>query len=277
MTAALFSLALDLAQGMALVKILVAVLMVVGLSLLAEHVSPRIAGVVSGYPLGAAISLFFIGYDLGPEFAARSAVYTAAGLAATQAFAAAYFLASWRMNGRPRLPAVLISTVVGLAGFFAVALAMHPLRVGLLAAGLLALGSILFFDRLLRNLTDAGIQNRVRTGPGIIITRALAAAVFIILVTSTARLVGPGWAGLFSAFPITMLPLIVIVHWTYRTEHVHTIIKNVPRGIGALAVYTLTVSLLYPRIGIYWGTLAAYAGATIYLVLLVQGGKPRVP
>jgi hypothetical protein len=46
-------------QGITLIKIAVAVLMVVGLSVLAERVSTRFAGVVSGYPLGADITLYF--------------------------------------------------------------------------------------------------------------------------------------------------------------------------------------------------------------------------
>ena len=32
----------------------------------AERVSPRVAGLLSGYPLGAAIALFFMGLEIGP-------------------------------------------------------------------------------------------------------------------------------------------------------------------------------------------------------------------
>ena len=67
-------------KGLTLIKIGVAVFMVVGLSLIAEKVSTRFAGLVSGFPLGAAISLFFIGYEIEPSFAARSALFTILGL-----------------------------------------------------------------------------------------------------------------------------------------------------------------------------------------------------
>jgi len=65
---------------MPLIKILVSVFMVLTLSLIADFVSPRIAGILSGYPLGAAISLFFIGFEIGPGFASESALYTMTGL-----------------------------------------------------------------------------------------------------------------------------------------------------------------------------------------------------
>src|SRR5210317_1720551 len=74
------------------VKVLVSILVVVLLSLIAEHAGPRVAGIVSGYPLGAAISLFFIGIEIDPAFAARGAIFTAAGLSATVAFLGGYLL-----------------------------------------------------------------------------------------------------------------------------------------------------------------------------------------
>ena len=42
-------------------KIAVTIGLVLALSLVAERVSPRAAGLLSGYPLGAAIALFLIG------------------------------------------------------------------------------------------------------------------------------------------------------------------------------------------------------------------------
>ena len=52
-------------DSLLLAKIATAIIAVVGLSLVAERVSPRVAGILSGYPLGTAIALFFIGIELG--------------------------------------------------------------------------------------------------------------------------------------------------------------------------------------------------------------------
>ena len=83
---------------MPLIKILVSVFMVLTLSLIADFVSPRIAGILSGYPLGAAISLFFIGFEIGPGFASESALYTMTGLVGIQGFIYSYYLASSRVK-----------------------------------------------------------------------------------------------------------------------------------------------------------------------------------
>jgi hypothetical protein len=91
-------------------------------------------------------------------------------------------------------------------------------------------------------------------------------------VTSSAHFVGPAYAGLFAAFPSTLFPLMLIIHTTYDVEHVHTIIKNYPIGLGSLVVYTITVSLTFPQSGIMMGTLISFAAATIYLIIYAAAG-----
>ena len=62
---------------------------------------------------------------------------------------------------------------------------------------------------------------------------------------------------------MTLYPLILIIHWTYGKEHVHTFIKHIPRGLGSLLVYMVSVVMLYPRYGVYVGTGFSLAIATV--------------
>jgi hypothetical protein len=253
---------------LSLVKIVVAVAMVVGLSVLAEKVSTRVAGLLSGYPLGAAISLFFMGYEIDPGFAGQSAVYTVFGLIGTLAFVMGYQLVIRLVGGRAGLAAAGGSTLGGVAAYFGVASLLRYLPARLPIAVMAASAAILICTALFRRLKNVRIQHALRLSPAVLVLRALFAAGVIILITASARLVGPGWAGLLSAFPITMLPFVFIIHVSYRTEHVQAILKNVPRGLGAIVVYGTVVALSYPKFGVWLGTLAGYAAATVYLVVL---------
>jgi hypothetical protein len=258
----------------ALVKILVSITMVVLLSLAAEWVNPRFAGILSGYPLGAAISLFFIGYEIGPDFAAASAVYTTIGLAATQSFVLCYRKVAEKFGPEAKGPAVLWSSVGGLAGYLGMALLIHWIPVNLPVALGVSTGSVIVFDRTFRRIENTAIQERIQFSFKILLARAVTAAALILSITASAGIVGTNWAGLLSAFPVTLFPLLVIVHWSYRAEHVYTIIKNVPRGLGSLIIYTLTVSYTYRTQGIYWGTLTGYVLATLYLIIIHPRGNP---
>ena len=244
-----------------LIKLVVTVVVVLLLSLVAERVSPRVAGILSGYPLGAAIALFFIGLENGPGFASNSAVYTMMGLVATQSFVYLYFRASLffkRFN-------ILGSSFCAISGYFIVIWLLHFIRPDKFLAVLIPVASVFFFVYLFKEVKNATIQNKIRLTPKILLFRALLAAFTIVLITGSAKFVGPRWAGLFSAFPITLLPLILIMHLTYDKEHVHTITKNFPLGLGSLIIYSLTISIVYPINGIYVGTLISLAAATAYL------------
>lgn len=254
-----------------LIKMGTAVLLVVLLSFVAEVVGTRLAGILSGYPLGAALTLFFIGYDLSPEFAAESAPFTCLGLIATQVFAYCYYRGSLLAERHGKALQILCATMGGLAGYFLAASVLQGVRVNLFLALLLPILAIALFHHLLRSVADSEIQSRTRMNLKVVLFRAFFAGCVIVLITFTAKAVGPSWAGLFAAFPMTVLPVLVIIHFTYDAGHVHAILKNFPKGLGALIAYSLAVALCYPGYGIYVGTAVAYGVATLYLVLLHAG------
>jgi hypothetical protein len=258
-------------------KIVVTIGVVLTLSLVAERVSPRMAGILSGYPLGAAIALFFIGLEISPEFAARSAVYALAGLAASQVFVGCYLVVSARFNRR----SILAASAAALSGYFAAAWLLHLVPFSRAAAALTAIASMLLFAFLFRGIPNVAIARSVRFTVTVLLLRASLAAAIIVAITAAAQAVGPAWAGLFSAFPTALFPLMLIVHMTYDKAHVHAIIKNFPLGLGSLVAYGMAVAFLYPSWGVGWGTLTAFGIATLYL--LVYGAfvarwlRPRRP
>lgn len=262
MMTALYS---EILQPLSIVKIIVAVLMVLGLSLLAERVSTRFAGLVSGFPMGAAISLFFIGLEIGTDFAARSAVYMVLGLVGTLLFVLGYYGTTRILKSRSGIGPAILSGAGGVLLYFAGAVLLRNIKIGLAgAASITAMASILcaIFLGKLENIT---ITSPLRLSWKVGWWRAAFAASMVVLVTAAAHFVGPAWSGLLSAFPVTLLPFLMIVHTSYRTEHVWTILKNVPRGLGALVAFGITVSLAFPGYGIWWGTLLGYLAAAVYL------------
>ena len=259
-----------------LIKAAGSILVVVLLSLIAEWASPRVAGIASGYPLGAALSLFFYGVENGRGFAARSALFTAAGLAATVAFVSGYLLGIRLAQNRSRYLALPASILLGLAAYGSAAWLLSFVQVGWLSAPMIAVAAIALAAWSFRRIPDVKIRARIRLGYAVAFFRAGFAAAVILIITSVAAAVGPRWAGIFSAFPITMLPLLAIIQSTYQPDHVRTIIKNVPRGLGSLLVYAMVVAAATTSVGIGWATVLGYLAATLYLILIVYGRKETV-
>ena len=245
------------------VKLFVSVILVLTLSAVAEHVSPRAAGLLAGYPAGAVLTLFFIGMDISPEFAANSAVYTMMGLVGTETFVYCYFKSSLYFKQFT----IITSSVLATIGYLIVVWLLQYLNLKPFLAALVPIASIFVFVYFFRTIKNVTIRERVKLTPGILLLRAFLAGFIILAIIATAKLVGSRWAGLLSAFPSTLFPLILIVHLSYDKTHVHTIIKNFPQGLGSLITYTLCVSIAYPASGIYIGTLISLAAASIYLLV----------
>jgi len=240
-------------------KLLVAVGVVIALSIITERVSPRIAGLISGLPTGSAITLFFIGLENGTEFASHTALYNMVGIIAMQGMLFVYYKSSARFKKN----SLLLSAVASVAGYIAIIFLLQFLVLDKFTAVLLPLASIPVFIYLFRKIEDSKIKDRVKLRADVLLGRSIAAGSIILAVTETASAVGSKLAGLFTAFPTTVFPLILIVHHTYDAKHVHTIIKNLPVGLASLVAYSLTVSIAYPSIGIYYGTVAAFAAAFV--------------
>ena len=66
-----------------LAKIGLSAIMVIAITLIAEKLSTRFAGVLLGFPLGAGLTFFFTGIEQGSLFAAQSAPWAIQGLSAT--------------------------------------------------------------------------------------------------------------------------------------------------------------------------------------------------
>jgi len=248
-----------------LVKIGLSIGMVVGLSLIAERSGPRVAGILAGYPLGIAIALFFIGYEIGSEFAARSAVFTQAGLISNLCLTAGYLLGQ-------RLPGcwgLLAGSVFGVAAFLLAGSLLQWVP-GLLSVQLvLTACAIAGFSFAYRRLPDQAVQRRPMN-LAIMLVRGVIAAAIVVLVTGLAHVLPERWAGLLAGFPFTMYPLLLLMHLGYGPGMVTTIIKHYPVGLGSLMVYAAAVALGYTSLGIYWGTALGFLVATVYLLAFVR-------
>ncbi|MBU3026028.1 hypothetical protein [Zobellia galactanivorans] len=246
-----------------LIKLAVAIVFVIGLSLLAENVSPKVAGILSGYPTGSAITLFFFGLEVSPDYAAKSAVYNMIGLTAALSFVYIYYIASKyfvKLN-------ILLSSLSAILGYFIIVWLLHLIEINIFLAIAIPIAFALLYIYLFREIKNITIETKAKLNFKILFVRAFFAALIILLITSVPKFVGPNWAGLFSAFPTTLFPLMLIIHYTYSKEHVHTVIKNVPIGMFSLIIYSLAVSIVYPLFGIYLGTLISFGTATLYLLV----------
>lgn len=251
-------------SGLLIAKILVTLVAVVGLSLIAEHVSPQVAGILAGYPHGIAIVLYFIGLEQGAEFGGHAAMFAVGGLSANAFLAFVYYLLCrskhWTNVGLAALGSV--------AGFLAFAAVLKQLSLSAVEAIGFTLVVLFVSGFLLRNIQNSKITTKPKIRLPDMVLRAALAALIVLAITGLAGVIGPDWSGLLSGFPVVTYPFLLIIHAKHGPAPISTIAKNYPFGVVSLLVYTATLSWAFPALGVNWGTLAGFVAATAYLAAL---------
>jgi len=248
---------------MILIKIVVTSAMVLGLSWLSERVGPKVAGIFAGLPLGIAVSLFFIGVEQGPEFASAASLSALGGLGASLIFCYAY----WKLSSVIQIWNAALTSLLSICVFLiaAAALGELPQNRWVLTAATLAITAIAILAFKNIRLIDPKDHKKVVVTPLMLATRAGVATAILLIITGLASIIGEKWAGMLSGFPITLYPVLLIVHMTYSSEEAHGIIKGFPYGIGSLIICALAASYLLVPLGVYLGMLAAILLSSVYL------------
>jgi len=260
-----------------LAKIVVTSAMVLALATINERVGPRVAGVLAGFPLGIAVSLFFIGIEQGSAFAATAAQSSLGGLGAALVFGIAY----WRLTSGPRPFGIVLATLGSFAAFLASAalIGLLPVNRWLLTGVTLAIAALAAF--IFRSVARVRADElpRIRVGPRELCVRAGIATALVLVITTLAGVVGEKWAGLLTGVPVTLYPLLLIAQLSYSPKVAHAIIEGFPYGIGGLVVCALVASYSLAAYGVYWGMMLAILAAGLYLAAVcavVLRTKPAV-
>jgi hypothetical protein len=242
--------------------VLSTIIAVLGLSAIAERAGPAVAGTLAGMPLGVAIVYFFVGIEQGPQFVVAAAPYSLGGFAATLCFNLCY----WLVARRARRHRFLLAMTAAPLGFLLAAsgLASLPLTVwsGTLLVGVLAGLSLLIMGKQ----PSRRIGHRLRMTWQLLALRAGMAATVVLVITGIAEAIGPKWAGLLAGFPITLYPLLIIIHINYSAEDATTIVKAFPLGLPALIIFVLSAWAVFEPLGVPLGMTISMLASLLWLV-----------
>ena len=247
-----------------ILKTAATIMLILCLTWITEKASPRIAGILSGYPVGTALVLFFYGIEIGPDFAVASVPYNLLGHTSALVFVYCYF----RGSRSSTVISIMIASVCAICGYAVSALVMSILEPTLLTGAAFTFSIIALFSFLFRDIPDTMIDDPPRYTPAMFFSRLILSSAIVLLITGVAQGIGVRWAGLFSAFPLVVYPLLILIHLNYGVPRAHTVIKNFPRGLWTVAAYSIIVSLTYGRLGVFIGTACGYLVATAVLLVI---------
>jgi hypothetical protein len=238
-------------------------------SLAARRWGHGISGYLGGLPMiGGPITLF-LALDLGPAFAARSALFTLAAIVGQ----AAHLLAFAYAARTGRWPVALAS---GWAAFAVASLAVSRLPLHPLAALALAVLALLAAWRWLPRETGATVAPRI---PPLELRLRLAAAFALAgLILWSAPVFGPVVSGILLSVPVTgtIMPPFTLALYGY--DALARLLRGFVVGLSGFTTFFATLALTLTSWGIALAFIVALllALAAVFLVDRLARGVPTV-
>ncbi len=264
---------------LAVLKVAISIVTVVGLAEIAKRVDPVLSGILLGLPLGAGLAVYFVSYEQGLEFLVAGLPWAIAGLASAVIFCTVYLLAGRRFSSG-RLASVLLCSGLAMAAFFLSGLLVRRQQWTVLGATVMFLSVAAINIYVLRLLPEPPtVPAKNPTDLKGLLLRGLIAGLIITTITIVAPLAGSQWTGILSSFPSTLYALLVIVHFETGTALYPRIIHSFARSVPALAVFYIGCISLLPLLGLNRGFLLVYliSATYVYLTHRIMNWKAAKP
>lgn len=224
-------------------------------SLVGRRWGPAVSGWLVCLPFTSGPVTLFLALAQGTRFAATAAAGTLTGVIGVVVYVVTYAWIAPRYGWPAALPAAC-------AGFAAATVLMHTLALSLLAVIPLVLLCLLAAPRLLPRQLDAAVD----PAPALrwdLPARMAIAALFILLLTSLAPLIGPKMTGLLSPFPIFVTILAVFAH-RQGPRVVRQVLRGVLLGMFSFAgFFAILAGVLVSA-----GLVLAFAAALLTALLI---------
>ncbi len=172
-------------------------------------------------------------------------------------------------DGTKRSIEILSGLLSGFAGYFLciAVLSQLPITSGWVSLFALWVAAVIFYILFKRlNENYAGKPKIVSRYD--IIFRGIFGGTVVAAVVILGDSFGYLWGGLFSSFPGTITPVLVLLHLKNGKSIISGVIKSSPIGLSATGLYSCMVWLLYPMYGIIAGTFASYLAVLGFLSVI---------
>lgn len=233
-------------------KLVLTPILITGATLAGRRWGPSVSGWLVGLPLTSGPVSFFLALQQGTLFAAHAAQGTLTGLVSVALYCLTYAWLSLRFNW-------LLCWPVSWGIFFLSTFILEQLTLSLPLAFLIVVGALLLTFVLWPRQESK--SSNANTPAWDLPLRIVIATAFVLLLTSTATLLGPLLSGLLTPLPILSTILAVFAHRLYGASPARHVLRGVIIGVFAFAVFFLIIAALLPVVNIALTFVCAIVGA----------------
>lgn len=192
-----------------IIKSISVVVLVLSLSLIAEKLSPKISGILSGLPVGSSITLLFFAIENGVDYVTNVALYNIHGLFAALAFCIGYYFSTFYKGKLEITISILISFVSYLFIAYIISfIPPHIVLTPLIVIVLMLISSVYFAKK-----ENHAIEKKGKISLSDLLFRSMLTIGIFLIVSSLPKYVDPNLAGIF--FCISYNTFTIIINNTF--------------------------------------------------------------
>lgn len=236
-------------------------ILIAGVTLAARRWGNRVAAFVTALPAVAGPTLGFYAVQQGGLFAADAARASLLGLIGVAAFCLVYARASVRLHWSWCL-------LLGWGSFALVTVLLYPVRVGPVAALLMAVAALFTARAALPPAMP--VAPATTTPRWDLPLRMLSAAALVFALTSAAERLGSGVSGILTPFPVATAILAGFTHAQRGSAACVEFLRAYTPGLCGFGVFCATLALTLPRLPIATAFVVSLATQLVLQLLLFR-------
>lgn len=253
-------------SNLLIVKLLLSFFIIISLAEVSKRVSPQLGGTLSGLPLGAGLSVYFISYEQGIDFTMQGIPWGIAGLSASIIFCFVYFIIVQTSKWNNKLISITLPSIVSIGVFLTFGQLLTLIPLNMIRATLLFMLIFVLNIALINRLIDKE-ETAAKSSTTILqlLIRGLVVGMILLGITGVASMVGSRWAVILSSFPSTLFPLLLVVHYEAGGRSVQSVIQGFSYSVSTLVVFYFSFMFFVPILGLNVGYLLVYTVCILYI------------
>lgn len=231
-----------------------------------KRVNPELGGTLSGLPLGLGLSVYFISYEQGFEFALEGVAWGIAALSAAILLGLVYILTAQWTAAVNKIFSMMITAISSLLAFLVFGFLISLVNFNLIQAT--AFFIAVFIGNIFLVTMLIGPQEKCEkpaTTMTQLLVRGILVGTILILITGSASLVGSKWAIILSSFPMIIFSLLLVLHLEAGHRLIRSVIYGFSFSVSTLLVFYLSFLYFVPAFGLNMGYLLIYAVCIVYI------------
>jgi len=236
-------------------------------SLASKRWGSFVAGILSGMPVIAAPITLLLAMEYGAQFAISTSRTTILGVAALSVFCFTYAWSAKTYNWQ-------MAFGFSLGAYLLTAIAVSTISATPVWACAISTSVLLLLRRWLPNY-DAPIKSVVISKNQLAV-RVAASAILVVIITNTAKELGPELSGVFVAFPIATSVLAVFTHIYSGKEQVALLLRGLMLGMFSIVIFYLSLASMPQNFSFYISfaaSLAIVLGAQLAQISVMRLAK----